>query len=414
MENIVPSANALNITRIRQDFPILHQEVNGQPLVYLDNAASSQKPIAVIESIREYYMHTHANIHRGAHYLAQKATTAYEGGREKVRAHLNASSVQEIIFTSGTTDAINLVAQTWARQNITAGDRILVSALEHHSNLVPWQMVSAEKRAHIDVIDLNEDGSLDLESYRILLEKAPKLVAFNHVSNALGTINPAKEMISMAHAAGAKVLVDGAQAMPHMKVDVQDLDADFYAFSGHKVYGPTGIGILYGKAAILDKMPPYRGGGEMIKSVSYDGFTVNELPYKFEAGTPHIEGGIALGVALDYVNQLGLEAIAKHENELLKLATSKITAMDGVQIYGTTPHKAGVLSFLVDGIHPYDLGTLMDQMGIAVRTGHHCAEPLMNKLGITGTVRASFAVYNTATEVDRFVYALERALQMLR
>lgn len=414
MEEVATQSNPLNIARIRQEFPILHQEVNGQPLVYLDNAASSQKPTAVIESIREYYMHSHANIHRGAHHLAQKATRAYEGGREKVRAHLNAASISEIIFTAGTTDAINLVANTWGRQHITKGSLIIVSSLEHHSNLVPWQMVCAEKGAEIAVIDLNEDGSLDLESYRKLLERGPKLVAFNHVSNALGTINPAKEMISMAHAAGAITMVDGAQALPHMEVDVRDLDADFYAFSGHKVYGPTGIGVLYGKESLLESMTPWRGGGEMIKSVSYEGFTPNDLPYKFEAGTPHIEGGIALGVALDYVNQLGVVNIGAHEHALLEKATGLVQQMDGVTIFGTTPHKAGVLSFLVDGVHPYDLGTLMDQMGIAVRTGHHCAEPLMNKLGISGTVRASFAVYNTMEEMDRFAYGLERALQMLR
>lgn len=399
---------------IRTTFPILKQKVNGHDLVYFDNAATTQKPQQVIDTLVNYYSQTNSNIHRGVHYLAQRATEQYEGARIKVQKHINARTLQEIIFTMGTTDSINLVAQTWGRKNISTGDVILISALEHHSNMVPWQMLAEEKGAIIRVIPIHEDGSLNLEVYQEILSTGVKLVAVNHISNALGIINPVKAMIKMAHDHGAIMMIDGAQATPHCEVDVQDLDADFYAFSGHKVYGPTGIGILYGKENFLDEMPPWRGGGEMIASVSYERSTYNELPFKFEAGTPNIAGGIGLGSALDFVNEIGLGTIAKQEAELLSVATKSLLTIDGLTIYGTNENKAGVISFLVDGAHPYDVGTLLDQMGIAVRTGHHCAEPLMNHLNIPGTIRASFACYNTLSEVDAFVTGLNRALKMLR
>ncbi|WP_306641098.1 aminotransferase class V-fold PLP-dependent enzyme [Sanyastnella coralliicola] len=402
-----------NVDRVRAQFPILNQEVHGRPLVYFDNAASSQKPTAVIEALREYYNHYHSNIHRGVHHLAQLATSAYEETRTKVKAHLNASAREEIIFTYGTTDGINLIAQSWGRKNITAGDLILISALEHHSNMVPWQMIAEEKGAQIKVIPMNDAGELDQEAYAELLKEEPKLVAFNHVSNALGTVNPAKEMTAAAKQAGATVVIDGAQAIPHLQVDVQDLDCDFYAFSGHKAYGPTGIGILYGKREVLEAMPPWRGGGEMISSVSYERSTYNDLPYKFEAGTPNIADGIALGVALDWMNGIGVSAIAQHEHELTTYATEQMQAIDGMRFIGTAKEKAGVISFLVGDIHPYDLGTLLDQMGVAVRTGHHCTEPLMNRLGIPGTIRVSFGAYNTKHEIDRYIVALEQGVRML-
>lgn len=399
---------------IRSSFPILQQKVNGNALVYFDNAATTQKPQEVINTLVDYYSQTNSNIHRGVHYLAQRATEQYEGARIKVQKYINAKVVQEVIFTMGTTDAINLVAQTWGRANIGEGDVILISALEHHSNMVPWQMLAEEKGASIKVIPIHEDGSLDLAVYKELLQKGVKLVAVNHISNALGTVNPVKHMISMAHEHQALVLVDGAQATPHCPIDVQDLDADFYAFSGHKVYGPTGIGVLYGKEHLLDQMPPWRGGGEMISSVSYEKSTYNDLPYKFEAGTPNIAGGIGLGSALDFVNGVGIDYIAKQEDLLLKAASESLTSIEGLRIFGTSENKAGVVSFLVDGVHPYDLGTLLDQMGVAVRTGHHCAEPLMNHFKIPGTIRASFACYNTLEEVEVFVKALKRGLNMLR
>lgn len=410
---MIETTEQYDTERIRRDFPILNQQVNDRPLIYFDNAASSQKPIPVIESLREYYTHYHSNIHRGVHHLAQLATEGYEAARTKVKNHLNANKREEIIFTYGTTDGINLVAQAWGRANIAAGDIILISALEHHSNMVPWQQVAQEKGASIEVIPIDDHGTLDQEAYAQLLAKKPKLVAFNHVSNALGTINPAKEMIAAAHAAGAITLLDGAQAIPHLKVDVQDLDCDFYAFSGHKAYGPTGTGVLYGKEAILEAMPPWRGGGEMIASVSYTESTYNALPYKFEAGTPNIADTIALGVAIDYLNELGVDNIAAHEHELTTYATEQMMNMPGMRIIGQSPDKAGVISFLVGEIHPFDLGTLLDKLGIAVRTGHHCTEPLMNRLGIPGTIRASFAAYNTKREIDQFMVSLERCVGML-
>lgn len=403
-----------DIERIRRDFPILNQQVNDRPLIYFDNAATSQKPIAVIESLREYYMHYHSNIHRGVHHLAQLATEAYENARTKVKVHINASKREEVIFTYGTTDGINLVAQTWGRKNIGKGDLIIISALEHHSNMVPWQMLAEEKGANIKVIPVSDEGVLHRAAYVELLNENPKLVAFNHVSNALGTINPAKEMIASAKAVGAITLLDGAQAIPHLKVDVQDLDCDFYAFSGHKAYGPTGTGVLFGKEALLEAMPPWRGGGEMIASVSYTSSTYNALPYKFEAGTPNIADTIALGVALDYMNEIGVENIAAHEHDLTVYATEQMMNIPGMRIIGTAPQKAGVISFLVGDLHPFDLGTLLDKLGVAVRTGHHCAEPLMDRLQIPGTIRASFGAYNTRQEVDSFMVSLERVVGMLK
>jgi len=405
---------AFDVARVRQEFPILERKVNGQPLVYFDNAATVQKPQSVIDALVHYYSHYNANIHRGVHSLAQEATQAYEDARKTIQQHINAEHAHEIIFTMGTTDAINLVMQSWGRSELHQGDTVLISALEHHSNMVPWHLLKQEKGIHIEVIPIHEDGSLNMEAYVELLQNGVKLVCVNHVSNALGSINPIKKMVQLAHEAGAKTMIDGAQALPHAKVDVRDLNADFYAFSGHKVYGPTGIGILYGKEALLNQMPPWRGGGEMIASVTYQSSTYNTLPHKFEAGTPNIAGGIVLGSAIDFVNTLGVENIERHEAQLLNYLVEKAAHIDGLKVYGTAKEKAGVFSFLVDGTHPYDVGTLLDQMGVAVRTGHHCAEPLMNHFGIPGTIRASFACYNTFEEVDVFVHSLERALKMLR
>jgi cysteine desulfurase/selenocysteine lyase len=406
--------SAFDVSAVRAQFPILQRKVNGQNLVYLDNAATVQKPQMVIDALTHYYSHYNANIHRGVHSLAQEATQAYEDARIKIQEHINAAHAHEIIFTMGTTDAINLVMQTWGRSELSSGDTVLISALEHHSNLVPWHLLKEEKGIKIEIIPIHPDGSLDMEAYANLLKKNVKLVCVNHVSNALGSINPIKEMVRMAHEVEAICMIDGAQALPHSKVDVQDLDADFYAFSGHKVYGPTGIGVLYGKEDLLNKMPPWRGGGEMIASVEYQSSTYNNLPHKFEAGTPNIAGGIALGSAIDFVRSIGVQGIEEHEAHLLKAITTKTAHIDGLKIYGTAEKKAGVFSFLVDGTHPYDVGTLLDQMGVAVRTGHHCAEPLMNHFGIPGTIRASFGCYNTLEEVDIFVNSLERALKMLR
>jgi cysteine desulfurase / selenocysteine lyase len=400
--------------KIRDEFPILHQEVNGHPLVYFDNAATSQKPMKVIEAITEYYTGYNANIHRGVHYLANLATDAFESTRNKVTAFIHARENREIIFTSGTTDSINLVAQTWGRQNIQSGDEILLSMMDHHSNIVPWQMLAEEKGAIIKVIPVNAIGEWDLSDIKNLLTSKTKLVAVNHVSNSLGTINPVKDLIQQAHELGAKVLVDGAQAVVHFPVDVQDLDCDFYCFSAHKIYGPTGTGILYGKSELLESMPPYRGGGEMIKTVSFSGTTYNEIPHKFEAGTPNIEGVIALGAAIDFALELGWENVSQHENELLEYATTKLEALEGLKIYGTSSKKVAVISFNVEGIHPYDIGTLLDKQGIALRTGHHCTQPLWDFYGVPGSLRASFAVYNSTEEIDLFINALQKALTMLR
>ena len=404
-----------DVAAVRREFPILERKVNGFPLVYLDSAASAQKPRTVIETQREYLSHFHSNIHRGVHSLATQATEAFEGARETIKAHFNAAENAEIIFTAGATDGINLVAGTWGRANLTAASTVLVTRLEHHSNIVPWQILASEIGFKIEVVEIFPEGTIDLEDYKAKLALAPSLVCFSHVSNTLGTINDAKQLTSLAHDAGAIVMVDGAQAAPHMNVDLQDINCDFYVASGHKMYGPTGIGFLYGKRALLDAMPPWRGGGEMISSVSFDvPTTFNVPPYKFEAGTPHISGAIALGAAIKWMESVGLENIAAHELALTKYAHEKLLQIEGLRIYGTAENKAGVVSFLVDGTHPSDLGTLLDQLGVAVRTGHHCTEPLMDWYKIPGTVRASFGAYNTFDEIDALVAALERALKMLK
>lgn len=404
----------LNIEKIREDFPILHQEVNGHPLVYFDNAATSQKPLVVIDALTRYYKGINANIHRGAHALADQATKEYEDTREAVRAFINAPSTDQVIFTRGTTEGINLVAQTYGRQQVKAGDEIIISAMEHHSNIVPWQLLCEEKEASLKIIPINDAGEIIIEEFEKLLSPKTKLVSIVHVSNVLGTINPVKEVIRLAHAQGVPVMLDGAQSAPHGAVDVQDLDCDFMAFSSHKLYGPTGMGVLYGKRELLDAMPPYMGGGEMIKDVSFKKTTYNELPYKFEAGTPNIGDTIALKYAIDYVNELGLEQIQAHEHELLLYATEKMLQVEGLRIIGTAANKVSVISFLIEGVHHYDLGMMLDANGIAIRTGHHCAQPLMELYGISGTSRVSFAIYNTKKEIDIFISALNKAVAMLR
>lgn len=403
----------LDIQTIRSQFPILHQHVHGRPLVYLDNAATTQKPLSVIERIDTFYKKTNANIHRGAHHLANISTEYFEQTREKSRALLNARETAEIIFTSGTTDGINLVAQTWGRQNIQHGDEILLSMLEHHSNIVPWQMIAEEKGAVIRVIPIHEDGTWNLEALPSLLSERTKLVAVSHVSNALGTVNPIETLIHQAHAVGAKVLIDGAQSVIHMPIDVQAINCDFYCFGAHKLYGPTGVGVLFGKRDLLDAMPPWRGGGEMIKSVSFEKTTYNELPHKFEAGTPNISGVIGFGAALDFVGTLDWADVSAHKNQLLQHATSQLQNIEGVRIFGTAADKAGVISFNVGNHHPFDIGTLLDQQGVAVRTGHHCTEPLWNFYGVPGSVRASFAIYNTKEEIEIFTTALQKAITLL-
>jgi cysteine desulfurase/selenocysteine lyase len=402
----------LNITALRKDFPILKRKVNGYPLLYLDNAATSQTPIQVINVIVDYYSNYNANIHRGVHTLSQEATDAYEKARVKIQQHFNAAKPYEIILTSGTTHGINLVASGFTGL-LTRGDEILVSAMEHHSNIVPWQMLCERSGAVLRVIPMNQEGELNMEAYASMLNPATRLVFCNHVSNALGTVNPIEEIIRLAHDAGAALLIDGAQAAPHIRADMQKLDVDFYTASAHKMCGPTGVGMLYGKEEWLQKLPPYQGGGEMIEEVSFEKTTYAGLPHKFEAGTPNICGGIAFGAALDYLNGIGMEAIGRYEAELLEYATEKLLAIDGLKIYGTARHKTSVISFNINGIHPYDIGTILDQMGIAVRTGHHCAQPVMDFFKIPGTVRASFSFYNTREEADRLVSAVEKARQML-
>lgn len=397
---------------IREQFPILNQQVNGKPLVYLDNAATVQKPKRVIEALQRYYLEYNSNIHRGAHYLANKATEAYEASRERIATYLGVET-REVNFVRGTTEAVNLVARAWGDKNIKEGDEIIVSGLEHHSNMVPWQMLAERVGATLKIIPVLDDGTLDQEAYFSLLSEKTKLLAVNYVSNALGTINPVKTMITEAHRFGAKVFIDGAQAVPHLALNLKDLDTDFFAFSGHKTYGPTGIGVMYGKAEILEAMDPYHGGGEMIKEVGYDSFTINDLPYKFEAGTPNISGVIALGEAIAFMEETGLENIAQIEADVLSYASRQMEAIEGVKIYGTSPNKASVISFLADGAHPYDLGVLLDKQGIAIRTGHHCCQPLMNHFNIEGTCRASFAAYNTREDVDYFIQALKRAMMMV-
>ena len=403
---------SFNIDAIRADFPILSQKVNGKPLVYFDNGATSQKPQVVIDAISKYYQEINANIHRGVHTLSQMATDAYEASRGKIQNHINAKFSHEVLFTSGTTHGINLVANGFA-SILKSGDEVLVSALEHHSNIVPWQMLCEKTGAILRVIPMDENGELILSEFDKLLSNKTKLVTVNHISNALGTVNPIKYMIDKAHEFGAAILIDGAQAVPHLKPDVQELDCDFYVFSGHKICGPTGTGILYGKEDWLNKLPPYQGGGEMIKEVTFEKTTYAELPHKFEAGTPNIAGGIVLGTAVDYMNQVGFENIQIQEKELLEYGTKRLLEIEGLKIYGTSKDKTSVISFNIEGIHPYDIGTIIDKLGIAVRTGHHCAQPIMNFFNIPGTIRASFAFYNTKEEIDIFVEALKRAKLML-
>jgi cysteine desulfurase / selenocysteine lyase len=401
-----------DIQKIRTDFPILTQKVNGKPLIYFDNGATSQKPKVVIDAISKYYEEINANIHRGVHTLSQLATDAYEESREKIRAHINAKEVYEVIFTSGTTQGINLVANGMA-SFVKEGDEVMVSAVEHHSNIVPWQFLCEKTGAKLVVIPMNEKGELVMSEYDRLLSSKTKIVAVNHISNALGTINPIEYIIKKAHEVGAAVLIDGAQATPHLKPDVQALDCDFYVFSGHKICGPTGVGILYGKQEWLNKLPPYMGGGEMIKEVTFEKTTYADLPHKFEAGTPNIADGIVLGTAIDYLNEVGFDNIQKQERELLAYATEKLLEIEGLKIYGTSENKTSVVSFNIEGIHPYDIGTIIDKLGIAVRTGHHCAQPIMNYFDIPGTIRASFSFYNTKEEIDTFVEAVQRAKTML-
>jgi cysteine desulfurase/selenocysteine lyase len=402
-----------SITELRADFPILSREINGKPLVYFDNGASAQKPNLVIDRVSKYYQFENSNIHRGVHTLSQEATSAYEEARRKIQKYINAPLEEEVIFTKGTTDGINLVANGFSRGVLQKGDEIIISEMEHHSNIVPWQMACEYTGAVLRVAPINDDGELILSEFKALLNSKTKLVAITHVSNTLGTINPVKEIVALAHQNGTPVLLDGAQSVPHMKVDMQDLDCDFYALSGHKMFGPTGVGVLYGKKEWLDKLPPYQGGGDMIKTVTFEKTTYNDLPHKFEAGTPNIAGGIGLGAAVDYLENVDWEAIHIHENELLAYATEKIQEIEGIRLIGTAKHKAGVLSFVHDKAHHYDLGTIIDQLGVAIRTGHHCTEPLMNRFEVTGTARASFAFYNTIEEVDLFIAALKRALKML-
>jgi cysteine desulfurase / selenocysteine lyase len=402
----------LDVEAIRQDFPILHQEVNGHPLVYLDNAASSQKPVQVIEAVDAYYRQDNANVHRGVHRLSQRATDAYEGARDKVRRFLNARSDKEIIFVRGATEAINLVAQSFVRPQLKAGDEVLISHTEHHANIVPWQMVCEQTGASLKVIPMTESGELDLSDLDDLLNERTRILAIGHVSNALGTINPIKDIIARARAKSIPVLVDGAQAVPHLAVDVQDLDCDFYVFSGHKMLAPTGIGALYGRQELLEVMPPWQGGGDMILSVSFTHTDYNALPYKFEAGTPHIAGAIGLGAAIDYMQSIGIDRLAAYEHHLLTEATARLEAIDGIRIIGTAPNKASVLSFLIEDVHPHDVGTIFDQQGVAIRAGHHCAQPVMQFYGIAATARASFTFYNTEQEIDALVNAIHTTQEL--
>ncbi|MEW5707325.1 MAG: cysteine desulfurase [Pseudomonadota bacterium] len=398
--------------RWREDFPVLKQQVYGKPLVYLDNAATSQKPAAVIEAERRYYEEYNANVHRGVHALSQKATDAYEGAREKVARFLNARSAREIVFVRGCTEGVNLVAQSYGRAVLKPGDEVLITAMEHHSNIVPWQMACQQTGAVLKVAPINDAGEMVFEEFERLLSERTKIVAAVHVSNALGTINPVGRIVERAHAVGAKVLLDGAQAAPHVPVDVQALDCDFYALSGHKIYGPTGIGALYGKEALLAAMPPYQGGGDMIKVVTFEKTLYNDLPYKFEAGTPNIAGAIGLGAALDYVAGIGMEAIAAHEHALLEYATEAVAGIKGLRLVGTARQKAGILSFVMDGVHPHDIGTILDHQGVAIRAGHHCAMPVMDRYGVPATARASFALYNTREDVDALVAGLRKVQEV--
>lgn len=402
----------LDITERWRDFPILNQDVNGKPLVYLDSAASSQKPNQVIDAVSDYYRNDNANVHRGVHRLSQRATDAYEGARDKVRGFLNAQSEKEIIFVRGATEAINLIAQSFIRPMLNKGDEILISHMEHHANIVPWQMLCEQTGATLKIIPMTTAGELDLSGLDDLLNERTKILAVGHVSNALGSINPIKNMIAKAKSKGIPTLIDGAQAVPHMAINVQDLDCDFYVFSGHKLFAPTGIGALYGKQELLEAMPPWQGGGDMILSVSFEHTQYNELPYKFEAGTPNISGAIGLGAAIDYLNDIGMASIARHENNLLISATEKVSALEGVNIIGTAKDKASVLSFMIDDVHPHDVGTIFDQQGVAIRTGHHCAQPIMQFYGIPATARASFAFYNTMDDVDALVDGIKKVQEL--
>jgi cysteine desulfurase/selenocysteine lyase len=408
------SSSTYDVEAVRRDFPILSLKVYGKPLVYLDNAASAQKPRAVIDAERDVYERGYANIHRGVHWLSVHATDAYDATREKARAFLNARKAEEIVFVRGTTEAVNLVAQTYGRAQVRPGDEVLITGLEHHSNIVPWQLLCEEKGATLSVARLTDSGEVNLASIEKLLSPKTKIVAIAHLSNALGTVLPVAEIVERAHARGIPVFVDGAQAAPRMPVDVQALDCDFYAFSSHKIYGPSGVGVLYGKEELLEAMPPYQGGGDMIRSVTFEKTTFNSLPYKFEAGTPNIAGGIAFGAALDYVTRLGLPAIAAHEHDLLTCATEKLSAIPGLTIVGTAKEKAGVISFVLEGVHPHDIGTVLDREGIAIRTGHHCAQPVMDRFGLPATARASFGLYNTRGEVDALVAGVHKVIGMFR
>ena len=404
--------NLYDVQEVRKDFPILHQEVNGHPLVYLDNGATSQKPQSVIDAVRHYYERDNANVHRGVHTLSERATNDYEGARDTAQRFINAKDRKEVILVRGTTDGINLVAQSYGRPLLKPGDEIIISTMEHHSNIVPWQMLAAQTGAEVKVIPINEQGELDMDAYLQMLGPKTRIVSVVHVSNAMGTLNPVKTIIDAAHDVGAVVMLDGAQAAPHLAIDVQALDCDFYSFSGHKVFGPTGIGVLHGKAELLEKMDPYQGGGDMIRSVSFDGTTYNDLPYKFEAGTPNIAGAIGLGAALDYVKNLDIDAIAAHEHDLLETATRVMSEIPGVRLIGTAREKSSIVSFVMDGVHPHDIGTVVDSEGIAIRTGHHCAMPLMKRYGLAATARASFALYNTREEAEALGAAVWKVKEM--
>ncbi|MBT8045646.1 MAG: cysteine desulfurase [Pontiella sp.] len=401
-----------DVVSIRNDFPILERSIHGKPLVYLDNGASVQRPVQVIRAIEQLYQENYANVHRGVHTLSQESTRLFDDARVKVRGFIHAACVHEVIFTSGTTESINLVAQSYARPRLQKGDEILITHMEHHSNIVPWQIVCEQTGAQLKVVPISDKGELEMDRFAELLSEKTKLVSVVHISNALGTVNPVKQIIDAAHAIGVPVLVDGAQAAPHIPVDVQKLDADFYAFSGHKVYGPTGVGVLYGKEALLKEMPPYQGGGDMILSVSFEGTTYNQLPYKFEAGTPNIAGVIGLGAAVDYVQKIGLGAIAAHEHGLLEYATAKLRQINGLRIIGEADQKAGLISFVLDAVHPHDIGTMLDAEGVAIRAGHHCAQPIMERYGVPATARASFAMYNTFQEIDVLAEAIQKTIKM--
>ncbi|MBO38098.1 MAG: cysteine desulfurase CsdA [Rhodospirillaceae bacterium] len=411
LENSI-HGSAFDVEQIRQDFPILSEEVYGKPLVYLDNGASAQKPRAVIDAISNVYETEYANVHRGVHYMSQLATDAMEGAREKLRAFINARDVREVIFVRGATEGINLVASSWGRNNLSVGDEVILSVMEHHSNIVPWQLIAQQTGALLKVVPISENGSLDMNAYAELLSEKTKIVAITHISNALGTVTPVDEIIRIAHEKDVPVLLDGCQAAPHMALDMQALDVDFYVFSGHKIYGPSGIGVLYGKEKFLDAMPPYHGGGEMIDVVTFAKTTYADLPFKFEAGTPHISGVIGMGAAIDYINMVGLEKVAVHEDDLLEYGTAKLGGVNGLKIIGTSPQKAAILSFVMEGIHPHDVGTILDREGIAVRTGHHCAQPVMERYDLAATIRASIGMYNTREEIDLLVSGLGRVREI--